>query len=213
MMVTGLTAPEVLLVVEGIALRRLPVQRGRFWSLRVKARSRSERRAAYAAISARIVFTILSAVAQFERERIGERIAESKAHLKEQGRYLGGTRPFGSAIGPDGTLRPDAKEQRAITAMRAMKTRGASLRANRPVHAQARLHAEPRGGPAGAGGDVGSVPRSRVVPSHSGLGYPVRTRRACRAQVLRGLAATRSPLVTHWRPRLLQDVSIVGNSR
>lgn len=44
---------------------------------------------------AAMVFTILSAVAQFERERIAERIAESKALAKEQNRYTGGVLPFG----------------------------------------------------------------------------------------------------------------------
>lgn len=44
---------------------------------------------------AAMVFTILSAVAQFERERIAERIAESKALAKEQNRYTGGVIPFG----------------------------------------------------------------------------------------------------------------------
>lgn len=42
-----------------------------------------------------MVFTILSAVAQFERERIAERIAESKALAKSQMRYTGGVIPFG----------------------------------------------------------------------------------------------------------------------
>lgn len=44
---------------------------------------------------AAMVFTILSAVAQFERERIAERIAESKALAKSQNRYTGGVVPFG----------------------------------------------------------------------------------------------------------------------
>lgn len=44
---------------------------------------------------AAMVFTILSAVAQFERERIAERIAESKALAKAQNRYTGGVVPFG----------------------------------------------------------------------------------------------------------------------
>ncbi len=78
---------------------------------------------------ARLVFTILSAVAQFERERIGERIAEMKAHLKEHGRYLGGARPFGYRVSKDGTLEPDATEQKAIATMRGLKKRGLSLRA------------------------------------------------------------------------------------
>lgn len=47
---------------------------------------------------AAMVFTILSAVAQFERERIAERIAESKALAKEQNKYTGGVVPFGYEV-------------------------------------------------------------------------------------------------------------------
>jgi putative DNA-invertase from lambdoid prophage Rac len=88
---------------------------------------------------ARLVFTILSGVAQFERERIGERIQETKVHLKEQGRYLGGARPFGYRVVKRATkskkgktgraLEPDVKEQRAIATMRRLRKDGASLRA------------------------------------------------------------------------------------
>jgi DNA invertase Pin-like site-specific DNA recombinase len=77
---------------------------------------------------ARLVFTILSGVAQFERERIGERIRETKAHLRESGRYLGGARPFGYLIGADGALEPERSEQQAITIMRRLRNNGKSLR-------------------------------------------------------------------------------------
>ena len=49
-----------------------------------------------------LVFTIMSAVAQFERERIAERIADAKAKDRADGRFLGGSRPFGWGKAEDG---------------------------------------------------------------------------------------------------------------
>jgi putative DNA-invertase from lambdoid prophage Rac len=43
----------------------------------------------------KLVFTILSAVAENERDRIRDRIREVKRHLASQGVYGGGERPFG----------------------------------------------------------------------------------------------------------------------
>lgn len=45
-----------------------------------------------------LVFTILAAVAQLERERIAERIREVKQHQKAQGKYLGGKKPVSAEI-------------------------------------------------------------------------------------------------------------------
>jgi putative DNA-invertase from lambdoid prophage Rac len=47
----------------------------------------------------KLVFTILSAVAENERDRIRERIREVKRHLASQGVYGGGKRPFGFDVG------------------------------------------------------------------------------------------------------------------
>lgn len=44
---------------------------------------------------AQLFFTMLAAFAEFERERIGERIKESKARNKLAGNFLGGDVPFG----------------------------------------------------------------------------------------------------------------------
>ncbi len=49
-----------------------------------------------------LVFSILSAVAQFERERICERITEAKAYCKSKGMYAGGDVPFGYKLIEDG---------------------------------------------------------------------------------------------------------------
>ena len=45
-----------------------------------------------------IVFTILSAFATFERERIATRIREVKQVQKAQGKFTGGRRPFGFEV-------------------------------------------------------------------------------------------------------------------
>ena len=44
----------------------------------------------------KLVFTILSAVAEAERDRIRERVTQAKQDQRERGRYLGGKVPFGS---------------------------------------------------------------------------------------------------------------------
>ena len=77
---------------------------------------------------AQLVFTILSAVAQFERERLQERVQEVKADQRRRGRYLGGKAPFGYRVGGDGTLEEVPGEQRAIAAMLRLRKRGAALR-------------------------------------------------------------------------------------
>ncbi len=77
-----------------------------------------------------MVFTIMSAVAQFERERIVERITDMKADQKRRGRYLGGAVPFGYRVAKDvKTLEPVPKEQAAIKRMRRLRREGTSLRA------------------------------------------------------------------------------------
>ena len=43
----------------------------------------------------KLVFTILSAVAEAERDRIRERISQVKADQRQRGRHLGGRKPFG----------------------------------------------------------------------------------------------------------------------
>jgi putative DNA-invertase from lambdoid prophage Rac len=80
-----------------------------------------------------MIVTILSAVAQFERVRIGERIRDSKRHMRAQGWHQGGTRPFGYRLGPPSdrgrapTLVPEPAEQEAIAGMIAMRVDGRSL--------------------------------------------------------------------------------------
>jgi putative DNA-invertase from lambdoid prophage Rac len=46
----------------------------------------------------KLVFTILSAVAEAERDRTRERVAEVKRDQRTRGRYLGGKPPFAGAL-------------------------------------------------------------------------------------------------------------------
>jgi putative DNA-invertase from lambdoid prophage Rac len=77
----------------------------------------------------KLVFTILSAVAEAERERIRERILDTKADQRTRGRYLGGTPPFGWAVDSDGILIEVPEQQVAIRRMVEMRRAGLSLRA------------------------------------------------------------------------------------
>lgn len=76
----------------------------------------------------KLVFTILSAVAEAERDKIRERIADVKADQQRRGRYLGGDRPFGYEVGADGELVEVEAEQAAIRRMRDLRSGGLSLR-------------------------------------------------------------------------------------
>lgn len=76
----------------------------------------------------RLVFTILSAVAEAERDRIRERIADVKRDQRSRGRFLGGRRPFGYRVTDEGVLEPCEEERKALSAMRRMQKAGKSLR-------------------------------------------------------------------------------------
>ena len=80
----------------------------------------------------RMMLTMLSAFAEFERDRISERIKDSKRQLRATGMHQGGNRPFGWRVvrkGKDeGKLVPDPEEQRALEDIRRMKAEGVSLR-------------------------------------------------------------------------------------
>ena len=77
---------------------------------------------------AKLVLTILVAFAEFERERIGERIRDAKRHQRRSGQYLGGDRPFGWRVGDDGILIEDEAEQCALADMKEMRDTGNSFR-------------------------------------------------------------------------------------
>ena len=76
---------------------------------------------------ARLVFQILAAVAEAERERISERILEVKARQRADGQFIGGRIPFGWANTPSGLVE-DANAQRALTFMRSQRKKGVAFR-------------------------------------------------------------------------------------
>jgi putative DNA-invertase from lambdoid prophage Rac len=73
-----------------------------------------------------IIFTILSAFATFERERIASRISEVKQMRKAQGYFVGGRRAFGFDV-VDGKKVQNGTEQSLIAEMKAMRESGSSL--------------------------------------------------------------------------------------
>jgi putative DNA-invertase from lambdoid prophage Rac len=73
-----------------------------------------------------IIFTILSAFATFERERIASRISEVKQFRKAQGYFVGGRRGFGFDV-IDGKKVPNEAEQKMISEMKTMRSAGQSL--------------------------------------------------------------------------------------
>lgn len=77
----------------------------------------------------KLVFTILSAVAEAERDRIRERIAEVKRDQAKRGRFLGGRIPLGYTVNQEGDLQEDETQMKAIEAIVALREQGISLRA------------------------------------------------------------------------------------
>ena len=69
-----------------------------------------------------MVRTILVAVAQLERSMIANRIKQSKKVLKEQGKHLGGSIPYGYIKDIDGYLVENQQEQSVIGVMRRART-------------------------------------------------------------------------------------------
>lgn len=79
----------------------------------------------------KLVFTILSAVAEAERDRIRERVTQVKQDQRRRNRYLGGIVPFGFRVGDEGALVPHEAEQALIADARTMRANRATLRAIR----------------------------------------------------------------------------------
>jgi putative DNA-invertase from lambdoid prophage Rac len=77
----------------------------------------------------KLFLTIAAAFAEAERDRIRERVSQSKADQKARGRYLGGIVPFGFRRGDDGELVQHPAEQEAIRDMVALRAQGKALRA------------------------------------------------------------------------------------
>lgn len=79
----------------------------------------------------KLFFTMLAALAEFERERIAERMTEGRAAKKAANGYTGGARQFGYRIegeGRDAKLVEDEAEQAAIQRVMQLHSQGMSLR-------------------------------------------------------------------------------------
>ena len=68
----------------------------------------------------------VSAFAEFERDRIGERIRATKRAQKARGEYLGGPPPFGFAYDTDRRLVPVPDQQKALRRIRTLHAEGLS---------------------------------------------------------------------------------------
>jgi site-specific DNA recombinase len=75
----------------------------------------------------RVLFTLIAAFAQFERDLCSERTITALQHKKSQGQRVG-TVPFGFDLSADGvTLTPNAAQQAIITTIRELRAAGATL--------------------------------------------------------------------------------------
>ncbi len=75
----------------------------------------------------RMMVSMLGIIAEFERERIAERIADTAFDLRAKGQVYCKNAPFGYRRNGD-RLVPDAVQQRALRTMRQMHASGASYR-------------------------------------------------------------------------------------
>jgi len=74
-----------------------------------------------------IIFTILSAFATFEKDRIATRIKEVKQRRKDEGFYIGGRRGFGFNV-VEGVKVPNVEEQKLLNQMKRMKEKGNTIK-------------------------------------------------------------------------------------
>jgi DNA invertase Pin-like site-specific DNA recombinase len=76
----------------------------------------------------RLVFGILMMVANMESERIGERVASVKEHLRKQGRYLGGALAVGYTRDANNHLKMSRDWKKHLAMMKALSDEGKSTR-------------------------------------------------------------------------------------
>ncbi len=74
-----------------------------------------------------LVVTIMSAVAQWERERIGERTREAKREQARKGLYVGGKIPWDKKL-VNGKLIDDPKKHALVKNLRTWRSQGVTLR-------------------------------------------------------------------------------------
>lgn len=75
-----------------------------------------------------LLFGVLASVAQWERDRIRERISEVKSMEREQGKFRGGKPPFGYGATAGGMLEPIPVEQAALALILQLAGEERSLR-------------------------------------------------------------------------------------
>ncbi len=75
----------------------------------------------------RVIFRVLAALAEFERDQLAERTRQAMQHMKAQGRVVGSI-PHGFARDGDRVIQHDA-EQRVVALARELRDRGLTLRA------------------------------------------------------------------------------------
>ena len=76
--------------------------------------------------SGRFVLNLLTSVAEWERETIGERTKAALAVKKKNGEKTGGVVPFGFDLSEDGRLSENPKEQRTIQRIKNLRAKGYS---------------------------------------------------------------------------------------
>jgi DNA invertase Pin-like site-specific DNA recombinase len=80
---------------------------------------------------AKMFFTILAAVSEFERGRILERMSDGRKGKKVAGGHIGGQAPFGRRVvgaGREAVLEPDGAEQAIIERAKELRAMGKSFR-------------------------------------------------------------------------------------
>jgi DNA invertase Pin-like site-specific DNA recombinase len=77
----------------------------------------------------KMVFRLLSVLAEFEADLIAERTKAALAHLRRQGRRVSRHIPYGYVLAHDGTtLTPHPAEQQTLARIRELRLQGFSLR-------------------------------------------------------------------------------------
>jgi site-specific DNA recombinase len=76
----------------------------------------------------RMIITILTTLAQWERETIAERTKDALQHKRSKGEYTGGQAPYGFERGDDGLLIKSEEEQKVIASVRRYRASGVSYR-------------------------------------------------------------------------------------
>jgi putative DNA-invertase from lambdoid prophage Rac len=79
----------------------------------------------------KLFLTIAAAFAEAERDRIRERVTQTKRDQRQRGRYLGGKVPYGFRVSAEGSLEPVPEQQAAIRRAGELRAAGAPLRAIR----------------------------------------------------------------------------------